>query len=110
MFILITSSTVMGGLLGSLKPYETRGNQYLQMFNEGIVFVASFFLLTFTQNINEEVVSTTIHDRKLIGYLLSALVLVAIIVNIVAIAQSVAWQVGFRIRRKENLAFKAAAT
>ena len=49
---------------------------------------------------------TTINDRKYIGYILCAVVIVVILVNYVAILKSITWQVGFRMRRRANLADK----
>ena len=59
--------------------------------------------MTFTQNINEKVIYTTIHDRKYIGYILCLVTIIVIVVNIAAIIQSISWQVGFRICRKMNI-------
>ena len=61
------------------------------MFNECAVFVACFMMLTFTQNINDAVIDTTIQDRRFIGYLLCMVTLVVILVNLLAISHSIFW-------------------
>ena len=106
-FILITTSTLMAGLIGNLKPYYFRHNQCLQMFNECSIFVACSMMICFTQNINEMVINTTIIDRKYIGYGIVAVTLIVITVNLCALMSSVAWQIGFRWRRKANIKLKA---
>ena len=109
-FILIASSVAMGGLIGSEKPYFFKHNQRLQMFNECAIFVCCGILMCFTQNINQAMIDTTIEDRKYIGYILCLVTFIVIVVNLAALVSSLTWQVGFRIRRKANLAKRATAS
>ena len=49
-------------------------------------------------------ISTTISDRKYIGYILCFVVLIVILVNYIALIKSITWQIGFRMRRRANMA------
>ena len=94
----------MGGLVGDDKPYWFRQNQRLVMFNEISILVCCWIMMCFTQSINQAVIVTTINDRKYIGYILCTVVIVVILVNYVALLKSITWQIGFRMRRRANMA------
>ena len=51
-------------------------------------------------------IATTINDRKYIGYILCSVVLIVILVNYIALIKSITWQIGFRMRRRANMAAK----
>ena len=51
-------------------------------------------------------ISTTISDRKYIGYILCSVVVIVILVNYIALIKSITWQIGFRMRRRANMAAK----
>ena len=55
-------------------------------------------------------VTTTIQDRKFIGYLLCAVTFAVIVVNLIQLSKSISWQMGFRIRRKANMTMRAASS
>ena len=107
-FILITTSVAMGGFIGSEKPYFSKHNHRLQMFNECAIFVCCGIMMCFTQNINQAMIETTIEDRRYIGYILCLVTLIVIVVNLATLIDSITWQVGFRVRRRDNIARNAA--
>ena len=53
------------------------------------------------------VINTTIADRKYIGYGVVIVTLIVIVVNLCALLNSIAWQIGFRWRRKANIKARA---